>query len=134
MLIVRNVKLDLEFVNVKQIVERGNKHHSFSFPKKNRIVPIRRPKKEKENNSIQHNINSNLLKMYQKELHSVDNIENLEPQAKGFSSSFSFTDFRHPKSYGIVPHKSLEGRIDLPQATAAFPWPVISVSSWMTKF
>lgn len=94
---------------MKQLVERKTKHHSFSFPQKEKVVPTRKLKKDKENNSIQHNINNNLLQMYKKELQSVDNLEAMEAPAKGFSSSFSFTDFRHPKNYGIVPHKSLEG-------------------------
>lgn len=96
-------------LDLSHMAELEAKHHSFSFPKKAKPEFPRKAKREKENNSIQHNVNSNLLKLYQKELHSVDNLEALESQAKGFSSSFSFTDFRHPKSFGIVPHKSLEG-------------------------
>lgn len=88
----------------------GVDHSPFVFSQQEK--PKRIIKRGKENNSIQHNINNNLLKMYKKEMKSVDQIEQIENQTKGFSSSFSFTDFRHPKSFGIVPHKSLEGTFD----------------------
>jgi hypothetical protein len=91
------------------MVDFDTNKHPFTFSNEEKTVPKRKTKRDKENNSIQHNINNNMLQMYKKDLHSVDNIEVLDSQAKGFSSSFSFTDFRHPKNYGIVPHKSLEG-------------------------
>ena len=97
-------------LDFNHVVDFDFNKHPFTFSaEENQTILKRRTKKEKENNSIQHNINNNLLQMYKKDMHSADNMEPMNSQNKGFSSSFSFTDFRHPKSYGIVPHKNLEG-------------------------
>jgi hypothetical protein len=101
----------MQGILIPEPVESNTNNRPFTFSNEDKPRPKRLSKRDKENNSIQHNINNNLMKMYKKEMHSVDNIEKIDNQTKGFSSSFSFTDFRHPKSYGIVPHKSLEGRV-----------------------
>lgn len=81
---------------------------NFSF---NQLDENKRKQREKENNSIKHNINNNLLKLHRKELHSVDNHVSNESQKMLISSNFSFHQNQHPKNFGVIPHKSLEGII-----------------------
>ena len=89
--------------------KRSKVERNFSFSKLSKEGK-KKSKLDKENNSTQHNMNPNLMKMYKKEMHSMDHFVSLESQKHAFSSSFSFNDFKHPKNFGIVPHKNLEGK------------------------